>query len=385
MNVSRDLESRVSAWLDATATDAGSDEVLAAAIDQASLVRQLPTRRSWPNLRGFARPTVAAAALAVAVMVVAVTAIPPMPKAASARVTGVWPSGADVAFTAELQDYAPDGIYWRAAAYDTWSGSDRGWRASDETTASVDAGASILDVAGEPVASDGRTEISATIVSNQRSEVVVAPGIPVTIDQATTVDTAGPGGPLVDVSLSRPSDPYRVSAMVAPTPEGPTSVTPSRSQAAGTDYPDAIRSRYAQAPDPGELGHASMDFLAAIRASAGDDPYQIAHDIVGAFQRPAFTYDVDTRNVDCGDDGFTECFLRVKRGYCMYFSTAMIMLLRYEGIPARIVMGFLPGERVGSHVTVRKDDAHAWVEVYFPEWGWITFDPTPRPAPRQAP
>ena len=77
-------------------------------------------------------------------------------------------------------------------------------------------------------------------------------------------------------------------------------------------------------------------------------------------------------------DGFTECFLRVKRGYCMYYATAMVMLLRHEGIPARFVEGFLPGERVGLQEMVRTQDAHAWVEVYFPRFGWVTFDPTPR-------
>ena len=49
------------------------------------------------------------------------------------------------------------------------------------------------------------------------------------------------------------------------------------------------------------------------------------------------------------------------------------------GIPARYVTGFLPGEYndVGGDYIVRESDAHAWVEVYFPDYGWITFDPTP--------
>ena len=72
----------------------------------------------------------------------------------------------------------------------------------------------------------------------------------------------------------------------------------------------------------------------------------------------------------------------MKRGYCMYYATAMVMLLRHEGIPARFVEGFLPGERVGMQETVRTQNAHAWVEVYFPRFGWVTFDPTPRGTPQ---
>ena len=125
--------------------------------------------------------------------------------------------------------------------------------------------------------------------------------------------------------------------------------------------------------------------MRAIRQAAGDDAYAIATGIADAFRSGRFIYATDTRDVDCGGDGFTECFLRVRRGYCMYFATAMVMLLRQEGIPARFVEGFLPGERVGTRETVRDHDAHAWVEVYFPGSGWVPFDPTPGPPATRAP
>jgi protein-glutamine gamma-glutamyltransferase len=68
-----------------------------------------------------------------------------------------------------------------------------------------------------------------------------------------------------------------------------------------------------------------------------------------------------------------------KTGYCEHYATAMVMLLRSIGIPARLLTGFLPGEwnDFGNYFTVRQRDAHAWVEVYFPASGWVTFDPTP--------
>jgi len=75
----------------------------------------------------------------------------------------------------------------------------------------------------------------------------------------------------------------------------------------------------------------------------------------------------------------------VKAGHCEYFATAMTVVLRASGIPARMVTGFYGGRYVenGGYYVVRQGDAHAWVEVWFPEVGWLTFDPTPpdaRPA-----
>lgn len=68
-----------------------------------------------------------------------------------------------------------------------------------------------------------------------------------------------------------------------------------------------------------------------------------------------------------------------KTGYCEHFATAMTVMLRTLGIPARMVSGFSPGEwnAYGDYFLVRQRDAHTWVEVWFPESGWIPFDPTP--------
>jgi transglutaminase-like putative cysteine protease len=68
-----------------------------------------------------------------------------------------------------------------------------------------------------------------------------------------------------------------------------------------------------------------------------------------------------------------------KSGYCEHYATAMAVMLRSVGIPARLVTGFLATEwnQFGGYFTVRQRDAHAWVEVYFPQSGWTTFDPTP--------
>jgi transglutaminase-like putative cysteine protease len=75
-----------------------------------------------------------------------------------------------------------------------------------------------------------------------------------------------------------------------------------------------------------------------------------------------------------------EHFLFERRaGHCEYFSTAMVVLLRSAGIHARNVNGFLGGRwnDMGNYLAVTQNEAHSWVEVWFPEYGWVSFDPTP--------
>jgi transglutaminase-like putative cysteine protease len=67
-----------------------------------------------------------------------------------------------------------------------------------------------------------------------------------------------------------------------------------------------------------------------------------------------------------------------KRGYCQHFAGAMALMLRFLGIPARVAGGFTSGKRDENGVwTVTDQNAHAWVEVWFPGYGWLAFDPTP--------
>jgi transglutaminase-like putative cysteine protease len=75
-----------------------------------------------------------------------------------------------------------------------------------------------------------------------------------------------------------------------------------------------------------------------------------------------------------------------KLGYCQQFSGAMALLLRMGGVPARVASGFSPGrfDRKRSEYVVRDDDAHSWVEAYFPGIGWETFDPTPAASPARS-
>lgn len=101
-----------------------------------------------------------------------------------------------------------------------------------------------------------------------------------------------------------------------------------------------------------------------------------------------FTY--STTDIDrlLGDDALRTFVLDTRVGYCEYFASAMAVMLRATDIPARVATGFAPGRLVppaeparttdANTYVVSTTDAHAWVEVLFPGYGWIRFDPTPR-------
>ncbi|HZA72137.1 MAG TPA: transglutaminaseTgpA domain-containing protein [Propionibacteriaceae bacterium] len=74
-----------------------------------------------------------------------------------------------------------------------------------------------------------------------------------------------------------------------------------------------------------------------------------------------------------------------KLGYCEQFASAMAMMARVAGIPSRVAVGFLPGERVGDSWQVSIRDMHAWPELYFSTWGWVRFEPTPSVQTGEAP
>ncbi|QJW37032.1 transglutaminaseTgpA domain-containing protein [Cellulosimicrobium protaetiae] len=100
-----------------------------------------------------------------------------------------------------------------------------------------------------------------------------------------------------------------------------------------------------------------------------------------------FTYSTEVPPGDTGDAVWD--FLQDRTGYCVQFATSMTMMARTLGIPARLGVGFLPGERVGdASFQVTGRDSHAWPELYFPGQGWVRFEPTPAqqtgPTPRWA-
>lgn len=139
----------------------------------------------------------------------------------------------------------------------------------------------------------------------------------------------------------------------------------------------------AAAPQPDaqylQLPELSADFLRlAGQISAGaETPYAKAEAVV-EYLGTGFGYTTDLPAVGGGEP--IESFVfDTKRGHCEYFASTAVLMLRVQGVPARLVTGFLGGawNSVGDYLGVRQGDAHAWVEVYVPRYGWVPIDPTP--------
>jgi len=114
-------------------------------------------------------------------------------------------------------------------------------------------------------------------------------------------------------------------------------------------------------------------------AGEAPSPYAAAIALEGWFRSSGgFRYDEHPPTV-VGEPPLVSFALRTKRGYCQHYAGAMALMLRMLGVPARVAVGFTPGayDAKGGVWTVTDRNAHAWVEAWFPRYGWLPFDPTP--------
>lgn len=134
------------------------------------------------------------------------------------------------------------------------------------------------------------------------------------------------------------------------------------------------RARYLQLPPtiPARI-HDLAESIVHNRAGVWN---QATH--IQEYLRENYAYDLASPS-GAAKDPLDDFLFETRRGHCEFYSTAMVVLLRAVGIPARNVTGFLGGtyNRFGSFYAVRQGDAHSWVEVFIDEMGWVTFDPTP--------
>jgi hypothetical protein len=150
-------------------------------------------------------------------------------------------------------------------------------------------------------------------------------------------------------------------------------LTPDERIASVLTYPDSIRSRYLQAPaESQQVEELAHRLIQGVTTPFGQTLAIQQH----LLENYRYSLEADTATLSHPLEEFL--FTR-KTGYCEHYATAMVVMLRIIGIPARLVTGFLATEwnEYGGYFTVRQRDAHAWVEVYFPHSGWITMDPTP--------
>ncbi|WP_345710563.1 DUF3488 and transglutaminase-like domain-containing protein, partial [Kineococcus glutinatus] len=151
-------------------------------------------------------------------------------------------------------------------------------------------------------------------------------------------------------------------------------VTPAEAdlRAAGA-APEALREAYTALPD--SLPELVAATAREVTQNAQDD-YDRAVQLQQFFRTSGgFVYSTDVP--DSGGSDAVASFLQNKQGFCVQFASAMAVMARSLGIPARVAIGFLPGEEQGDTWRISAQDAHAWPELYFEGSGWVRFEPTP--------
>jgi len=144
-------------------------------------------------------------------------------------------------------------------------------------------------------------------------------------------------------------------------------------RAAGTDYSDVIGWEYTAVPASAEAALASK--VGELTAGLSN-PYDRVIALM-QFLQDQCLYSLGAPAVPKGEDVAAYFVLHSRRGACDSFATALAVMARLAGVPARVAVGYQSGEYDGGrHVFVVKgDDAHAWAEIFFPKYGWVPFDP----------
>jgi hypothetical protein len=295
----------------------------------------------------------------------------------NATVQQVWTTDSSLAVTIHLSPRDTGDEYWRAVTYDRIDLT--GWSMSATSTIGRAAGDPLLDGLADDVAPEGRKVLGFTVVpADFRGSTILSPATPINVDQNTRLTTVGGGGYLSTLDRDGGSGSYAVTALVQETGNDPGQLNEAVLRAAGTDYPEDVRNLYLGVAD-GSFGPFARQLEARIVAeSPSDQPYDLAATIVKELHSSAFTYQADVRGIDCAGISTVECFAQFKKGFCQYYAATMAVILRDLKVPTRIAEGFLPGAFDAQTGTERilNSNAHAWVEVYFPRVGWVTFDPT---------
>lgn len=294
-------------------------------------------------------------------------------------IRGVWESSTQVVFTATTSESR--GHRWRGATYDSFDGA--GWQQLDVQGSIVEAGGELLASTAEPITSaTGRREVTVTVTPIQYGDdIIVAPASANDVSETAEVLVNGAGGPFVGAKLVNgiaPDVPYTAKSIVF-NMRGADPLTGNQLAAAGTQYPAWIERFLAIRPD--SVGPIVAQTANQIRNSLPADerdPYHLATAVQEyLWETGGFEYNTDIRNMCPDDSRIVDCLLEIKQGYCEYFASAMVMMLREMGVPSRYVLGYLPGKEADDVWTIDRSAAHAWVEVYFPNYGWVEFDPTP--------
>jgi len=289
------------------------------------------------------------------------------------------PQSSDGLFTAEVNASAQFLVrpYWRDRVYDRY---ENGIWTSDYEKREV-----WSDVDPDQFTDfRGRTLVEFQVMADENLELLHAVSQPIALDRAAEFSFAQNEDGYQDLaalfaqSPVLPGETYVVQASVAV----PTS---DQLRAAGTAYPTWVSERYLQLPTDFSPQIAE---LAQILSQGQETPYDIAV-VITIYLRREIEYVDQMPIAPVNRDPIEWMLFDQKQGFCNYYATAEVLMLRSLGIPARLAVGYAQGEPETAEgrlaYVVRLRDAHAWPEVFFPDIGWVEFEPTANQTPLTRP
>jgi transglutaminase-like putative cysteine protease len=268
--------------------------------------------------------------------------------------------------------------YLATVTYDRYTG--RGWETSDRQSRTVVAGAPTFvgPTPDRPIFGDAFDTETVTIeFAEARGRNLFTPGFPLRIFapvEVTELANAAVFTALASTGGISPGQGYQIEATIS-------QATEAELAAAGTAYPNEVVAYYL---DVTGLTNRTIELAREIAGDAAD-PYHQAKALADYLRRDESGFEYSTHAplpTDPNQD-FVDFFLfDSKVGFCEHYASALAMMARSLGIPARLVAGYAPGERVTTGVyQVRDRNAHAWVELYFPGYGWQALEATRSLAP----
>ncbi|MHB9148936.1 MAG: transglutaminase family protein [Thermoleophilia bacterium] len=286
--------------------------------------------------------------------------------------------------------------YWRATTLEFFTGDT--WLSSTPFPSQIPDGPGPRQIPPADPEPPGSAVQQTFELSGTSTNYIFAGGSPrsLTIDISAGIHRSDAGALRSETILPSPIT-YEMTSIVP-------RIAPQELRGTSYDYPDSVRTPYLQLPIPdmatyrqrsdqtdGTAGGSAPDVTRPL-AEAGEfaEIYALSEAIVGDAKDP---YEVTLRierylpahytySLEVPPSAFVSpiaAFLfDTRTGYCQHFAGAMALLLRLNGIPARVAVGFTTGEQVGTWTyLVTSNNAHAWVEAYFAGVGWLPFDATP--------
>ena len=292
----------------------------------------------------------------------------------SFTVQGEWVSNDDEALTVA----APGPLYLRTATYDIYNG--RGWERSDGTKRQVAPGDPLFAGATTERPSEAYEVETITISMHQTlGRSLFTAGSPIAVFAPIVIHESAGQPVLGGVEAANPigeGEGYQLAVALSRANEAQLAT-------AGTEYPQVVLDLYLDASRVTDRVRAEA--VRVIEAAGATNPYDQAKAIAAYLKTdPSFTYQTVAAVPEPGVD-LVDFFLfdpeSDRRGFCQYYASAMVMMARSLGLPARVAVGFAPGERTDTEgdtdtFLVREANAHAWAEIYFPGYGWQIFEAT---------